>query len=202
MAIDVAAGVLLNRQGEVLLAQRPKGKVYEGWWEVPGGKFEAGETAHEALARELDEELGLRIERSSPWCLREYHYPHGHVRLHVRRVWQWQGEPRSLESQAFAWVDPRKRAEMGVSPLLPATEPMMDWLLLPASLSMSDARLDQIQWFEASGTADSMAMIEHHSASSLKPVYLRRGNECLDILRLAGEAQCSSSPGVSSPANR
>ncbi|NDG58957.1 MAG: NUDIX domain-containing protein, partial [Betaproteobacteria bacterium] len=50
MVIDVAAGVLINPQGKVLLAQRPQGKVYAGWWEVPGGKFEPGEDAHQALA--------------------------------------------------------------------------------------------------------------------------------------------------------
>ena len=208
MAIDVAAGVLLNRQGEVLLAQRPKGKVYEGWWEVPGGKFEAGETAHEALARELDEELGLRIDHSSAWCTREYHYPHGHVRLHFRRVWHWWGEPRSMESQAFAWVDPRKPREAGVWPLLPATEPLMTWLALPSLLNCADPRLDQIDWLEvqsadeAQSSDEAQALIEAQSAKHTKPIYLRRGDQYWDVLRLAGESYCSSSDGISSPGTR
>src|SRR5690606_28158051 len=56
----VSAAVLL-RGDEFLLARRPEGKVYAGWWEFPGGKVEAGESFHDALVRELHEELGISI---------------------------------------------------------------------------------------------------------------------------------------------
>ncbi|HAB47902.1 MAG: NUDIX domain-containing protein [Betaproteobacteria bacterium] len=202
MAIDVAAGVLLNPQGEVLLAQRPQGKVYAGWWEVPGGKFEPGETPHEALARELEEELGLRIKRSSAWCTREYHYAHGHVRLHFRRVWHWDGEPRAMESQAFVWLDPRKPAATWVAPLLPATEPLMAWLALPVCFRGTDACCDQVAWIEAASDEQAQAMVEARSARSTKPVYHRVGDEYRDVLRLAAQSQLASSGGTSSPGSR
>ena len=57
--VDVAVGVLIRANGDFLLTSRPEGKVYAGYWEFPGGKLEAGETVEEALARELQEELGI-----------------------------------------------------------------------------------------------------------------------------------------------
>ena len=83
---DVAVGVVIDEAGLVLMGQRMAGKPYAGWWEFPGGKFEAAEDAHAALVRELDEELGIAVERSDPWVVREHVYEHAHVRLHFRRV--------------------------------------------------------------------------------------------------------------------
>ncbi|MFM7255444.1 MAG: NUDIX domain-containing protein [Betaproteobacteria bacterium] len=148
MAIDVAAGVLLDAQGRVLLAQRPQGKVYAGWWEVPGGKFEPGESAHEALARELREELGIVLLGSSAWCRQEYHYAHGHVRLHFRRTWSWLGKPRALEQQQFVWIDPELCRDAIPGPLLPATVPIIDWLSLPARLDAADPRVAHLKLLE------------------------------------------------------
>ena len=84
--VNVAAGVLMRPDGHVLLAQRPAGKPYEGWWEFPGGKFEPGENAEVAVTRELEEELGIRVLASSPWVVREHVYEHAHVRLFFRRI--------------------------------------------------------------------------------------------------------------------
>ena len=84
--IDVAVGILYDERGRVLMACRPEGKPYAGWWEFPGGKVEAGESVHDALARELHEEIGVRIAASGPWLIREHVYPHAHVRLHFRRA--------------------------------------------------------------------------------------------------------------------
>ena len=65
--VDVAVGVLIDAQGRFLMTSRPEGKVYAGYWEFPGGKFEAGESGEQALRRELHEELGITIGASHPW---------------------------------------------------------------------------------------------------------------------------------------
>ena len=133
---DVAVGVVIDEAGLVLMGQRMIGKPYAGWWEFPGGKFEAGEDAHAALVRELDEELGIAVERSDPWVVREHVYEHAHVRLHFRRVVRWRGAARGREGQAIAWCDP---AASDVGPLLPAAIATVRWLALPRRCWLSDA---------------------------------------------------------------
>lgn len=121
--IDVAVGILMQPNGDVLLGQRPVGKPYAGYWEFPGGKVEAGELILDALKREFVEELGVTILSAEPWCGVEYVYPHAHVRLHFYLSREWQGEPQALEGQAFAW-----QGSVAVEPLLPATIPLIVWL--------------------------------------------------------------------------
>jgi len=134
--VDVAVGVVIRADGAVLFGQRLAGKPYAGWWEFPGGKLEAGETVTQALARELHEELGIDIEGSSPWVVREHVYPHAHVRLHFHRVERWRGEPRSREGQALRWQRPDS---IEVAPLLPAAIRVVGWLRLPQALAISAA---------------------------------------------------------------
>ena len=100
---DVAVGVLQRPDGSVLYAQRPVGKVYEGWWEFPGGKAEQGEPIEQTLVRELQEELGVTVTRFTPWVIRDHVYTHATVRLHFFRVTQWLGEPASSEGQLLQW---------------------------------------------------------------------------------------------------
>ncbi|HQT21337.1 MAG TPA: NUDIX domain-containing protein, partial [Polynucleobacter sp.] len=88
---EVAAGILLDATGRYLLGQRPEGKPYAGYWEVPGGKIEAGESVFDALKRELQEELGIDIQESEELLVLEHDYPHAYVRLHVSIIRQWQG---------------------------------------------------------------------------------------------------------------
>ena len=121
--IDVAVGILMKPNGDVLLAQRPAGKPYSGYWEFPGGKVEAGESVFSALKREFVEELGIDILSAESWCGVEHLYPHAHVRLHFFISREWRGEPQSLEGQAFAW-----QGKVGVEPLLPATIPLLEWI--------------------------------------------------------------------------
>ena len=127
--VRVAAAVILRPNGDVLLAQRPRGKAYEGYWEFPGGKLEPGETPRAALDRELHEELGLTVVRASPWIVQRYVYPHAHVELHFFRVFEWRGEPHGRDNQAFAWQTP---GQFDVEPLLPANTPVLRALRLPA----------------------------------------------------------------------
>lgn len=122
--IDVAVGILMQANGDVLLACRPEGKPYAGYWEFPGGKVEPGESVLAALTREFAEEIDVQIETAEPWCCVEHVYPHAHVRLHFFISRQWRGEPRSLEGQALAW----QGAAFAVEPILPATVPLLEWL--------------------------------------------------------------------------
>ena len=126
--VKVAAAVILRPDGHVLLAQRPPGKVYAGYWEFPGGKLEPGESARAALDRELHEELGLTVTRAAPWLVRRYVYAHAHVELHFFRVLAFTGEPTGHDGQAFAWQDPHR---FTVAPLLPANAPIIAALQLP-----------------------------------------------------------------------
>jgi 8-oxo-dGTP diphosphatase len=121
--IDVAVGILMQPNGDVLLGQRPAGKPYAGYWEFPGGKVEAGEAILDALKREFVEELGIDIVSAEPWCGVEHVYEHAHVRLHFFISRDWRGEPQSLEGQAFAW-----QGSVAVAPLLPATIPLIEFL--------------------------------------------------------------------------
>jgi 8-oxo-dGTP diphosphatase len=102
----VAAAVLLDGEGRVLLAQRPQGKSLAGLWEFPGGKIEAGERPEAALARELYEELGVEIATSDliPTSFASYAYESFHLLMPVWRIRKWGGKMRSREGQALAWV--------------------------------------------------------------------------------------------------
>lgn len=124
----VAVGVLMRSDGSVLLADRPLGKPYAGYWEFPGGKIEPGEPVTEALARELHEELGIEIESSTPWVTFDHDYPHAYVELQFRLVHRWRGQPHAREGQRLCFVNP---AQDLPQPLLPAAVPAMRWLKLP-----------------------------------------------------------------------
>ncbi|MHB1214132.1 MAG: Nudix family hydrolase [Thiobacillus sp.] len=134
--VEVAAAVLTQPNGRVLLAQRPPGKVYAGYWEFPGGKVEPGETLEAALARELHEELGIVVTRPCRWITRVFDYPHATVRLNFFRVFEWEGEPHPHEGQVFSWQQPDA---VEVVPLLPANFPILKALSLPPVLGISHA---------------------------------------------------------------
>ena len=123
----VVAVALIDRDGRVLLAKRPKGKNMEGLWEFPGGKVDAGETPETALIRELQEELGVDIEASclAPFTFASHTYDKFHLLmpLYVCRVWK--GIPEGREGQRLAWVRPN---EMKNYPMPPADKPLIAML--------------------------------------------------------------------------
>jgi 8-oxo-dGTP diphosphatase len=137
--VEVAAAVMLRAKGsEFLLAQRPPGKVYEDYWEFPGGKVEPGETIRDALVRELHEELGISVTACSPWLTRVFTYPHATVRLHFWRVTAWEGEigiTAPLEHSAVDWQKCGKAASVG--PILPANDPILKALALPTIMAIT-----------------------------------------------------------------
>jgi 8-oxo-dGTP diphosphatase len=121
---EVAVGVMVQPDGRYLLAQRPQGKPYEGYWEFPGGKIEPGESVEAALGRELHEELGIDVKASERWRTLEHDYPHAYVRLFFCKVTHWNGTPAGREGQALAW----QHLPVEVAPLLPAAIPVLEWL--------------------------------------------------------------------------
>lgn len=134
MTVDVAAGVLLDDHGRFLLAQRPPGKPYAGYWEFPGGKIENGESSLEALIRELDEELGISVAAADPWLIRTWDYPHASVRLRFFRIRHWRGELRAHEHLALAW---QAAHHIDVAPLLPANHAVLAALALPETYAIT-----------------------------------------------------------------
>ena len=138
MIIDVAVAILQRKnkaaQYEFLLASRPEGKGWAGWWEFPGGKIEANERPEHALSRELKEELGIKPTTVQQWITRRFDYPATHdsaakmVNLHFYFVDAWEGELRAHEGQLLSWQSPQN---VTVSPILPANVPIMKALALP-----------------------------------------------------------------------
>jgi len=121
--VDVAVGVLVRADGDFLLTSRPPGKVYEGYWEFPGGKLEQGESVEQALRRELHEEIGITIAAVHPWKVELVDYPHALVRLNFCKVFDWTGELHMHEGQSFAW----QSLPVTVQPVLPGTVPVLAW---------------------------------------------------------------------------
>lgn len=123
----VVAVALVDRDGRVLLAERPEGKNLAGTWEFPGGKVAAGETPEAALIRELQEELGIDTEVSclAPFTFASHTYEAFHLLMPLYLCRVWQGNPRGLEGQRLAWATPK---EMANYPMPPADKPLVAML--------------------------------------------------------------------------
>ena len=133
--IEVAAGILTDAQGRVLLMQRLPGKHLAGLWEFPGGKVEPGETVAQALMRELEEELGIEVLGSTPLISIPWRYPEKSVRLHALCVTAWNGEPRAREGHPLRWVAVR---DMDVARMPAADAPILAALRLPPHYVISE----------------------------------------------------------------
>ena len=131
----VAAGVLINSEGQFLLGSRPAGKPYAGYWEFPGGKLEQGESAHQALCRELNEEMGITVNCATPWLTQRFDYPHANVELRFFKVTDWSGTLHGHEGQQLAW---QSVGQLNVSPILPANGPILRSLALPTQINISN----------------------------------------------------------------
>jgi 8-oxo-dGTP diphosphatase len=133
---EVAAAVIQRPDGSFLLAQRPEGKPYSGYWEFPGGKIEQGENALACLKREIKEELDVEILGATPWITRVHAYTHATVRLHFFRVSEWSGNFQGMEDQAHTW---QRVEQLEVGPMLPANTPIFRALSLPTIYAISNA---------------------------------------------------------------
>jgi len=134
--MHVMAGVMIDAQGRVLLAQRPQGKHLAGMWEFPGGKLEEGESPEAGLIRELREELGVDASLATSLIRIPWRYGERSLLLDAWTVRAWQGELVSLEHQALQWCAP---SQVDLSILAPADRPILRALQLPARYPMTPA---------------------------------------------------------------
>lgn len=123
--LKVAAGVIADHEGCVLIAQRTAPKALAGAWEFPGGKIRDRETSLQALVRELDEELGIEVLRVRYLARYPWSYPDRTVVLHAWRVLDYAGRPEGCEGQPLRWCAPQRLLTEG---LLPADAPIVEAL--------------------------------------------------------------------------
>ncbi|HSP00647.1 MAG TPA: Nudix family hydrolase, partial [Thioalkalivibrio sp.] len=126
--IHVAVAAIVNKHDEVLIARRPEGVHQGGLWEFPGGKMEPGESLEQAMARELDEELGIRVRHTQPLITIDYDYGDKRVCLHVQVVDVYEGEPHGREGQPLRWMSRRGLADLEFPA---ANHPIISALQLP-----------------------------------------------------------------------
>jgi 8-oxo-dGTP diphosphatase len=119
----VAACALVDGDGRVLLAKRPKGRPLEGLWEFPGGKVEMGETPEQALVRELKEELSIDVSQTclAPFTFASHAYPDFHLLMPLYVCRRWKGDVAAIEGQELAWV---RAVRLGDYQMPPADEPL------------------------------------------------------------------------------
>lgn len=127
----VSAVALIDRDGRILLAQRPEGKSMAGLWEFPGGKIEAGETPEVALIRELEEELGINTWASclAPLTFSSHSYDDFHLLMPLFACRKWQGTPQPKEGQTLKWVQVKDLRNYSMPPAdVPLISVLRDWL--------------------------------------------------------------------------
>lgn len=120
----VVAVALIDADGRVLIAQRPKGKQLEGLWEFPGGKIDPGERPEEALIRELKEELGITVKPAclAPLTFASHAYEDFHLLMPLYVCRRWEGFVQPLDGQALKWVWPK---DLRSYPMPPADAPLI-----------------------------------------------------------------------------
>ncbi|MGH1405989.1 MAG: 8-oxo-dGTP diphosphatase MutT [Rhodomicrobiaceae bacterium] len=125
--LHVVACALIDRDGRVLLAERPKGRSMEGLWEFPGGKIEEGETPEKALIRELNEELGIDTSENclAPFTFASHSYEEFHLLMPLYICRKWKGQIIGKEEQNLKWVKPNKLTDY---PMPPADVPLVAML--------------------------------------------------------------------------
>jgi len=137
--LHVAAAVIRDTSGLVLIAQRPANKSHAGLWEFPGGKLEAGESAQQALIRELREELGIEAQNAQALIQIKHDYPNAGVLLDVFEVNAFSGTPQGMEGQQLLWVKP---AQLTQYPMPAANAPAVCAARLPRQYLITPERLE------------------------------------------------------------
>ena len=123
--LHVAAGILRDSSGRILITERLCDGPFDGLWEFPGGKIADGETSIQALIRELAEELGIKVVTSQLFMELHHEYPDRIVDIEFFLVTSWSGTPAGLEGQGLRWVLP---SDLDPDILLPADVPVLEAL--------------------------------------------------------------------------
>ncbi len=115
-AQETAVAAIIMQGNEVLIQERPEGKIMAGYWEFPGGKIEAGELPEAALIREMEEELGIRIEAPKAYSFLSYLRDEKHILVLVYMCTKWQGNPEGRDGQKWVWCEKDKLADYRLLP--------------------------------------------------------------------------------------
>lgn len=176
-AIDVAVTILRDASGRVLLAERLPRQLSAGYWELPGGKVDAGEAPIRAAAREAHEEVGVHVEGLRPFVSYDHVFPLRRLRLSFFVATRWSGSLHGREGQRIAWVDP---ARISVAPVLPSNRRALALLALPArGWARPSDRLTDV----TPAAADSLLIVRTRRETSamvqhaLRPALAARGRD-------------------------
>ena len=172
--IHVAAAVIRDRRGHILIARRPDDKHQGGLWEFPGGKVEPGEPVADALARELHEELGIRVTSARPLILIPHHYPDKSVLLDVWEVDGFEGEAHGAEGQPVCWVAPEALDDYAFpaanTPIVAAAR-LPERLLITGSATSPDEYAVRLQGALAQGISQVMLRAKALSEDEFAELY-------------------------------
>ena len=182
--VHVAAAVIENRDGEVLLTRRPAHAHQGGLWEFPGGKVEPGEPVDRALRRELLEELGIEVREHRPLIRVRHDYAECRVLLDVHRITRYAGAPHGLEGQPLRWVAPAGLADY---PMPAADRPIVSAVRLPPVYLVTPAVPES--------SAALVAGVRRALSSGIRLVWLRVLRPGFPTARVAGELAATCREG-------
>ncbi|MFZ5957671.1 Nudix family hydrolase [Pseudomonas knackmussii] len=184
--VHVAAAVIRGADGRVLIARRPDDKHQGGLWEFPGGKVEEGEPVQAALARELEEELGIRVQQARPLIRVAHDYPDKQVLLDVWEVSAFNGGPHGAEGQPLAWVSPRELPDYDFPaanrPIVQAARLPERYLITPDGLEPQEI----VQGIRAA-VASGVRLIQLRAPNMYSPEYRDLAVDAVGLC--AGKAQ-------------
>ena len=178
--LKVAIAVIKNKAGQVLISKRADHVDQAGLWEFPGGKLEAGESTHQALSRELAEELGITVLAAKPLLQIKHQYEDLAVFLDVYTVDDFAGKARGMEGQPVKWVD---KSELVNFPFPAANQRIVETLLLPAYYPIVD---------ECLGTeVDMLVQLERLLAAGHQMIQLRAKSLSAEQFKVLAKAALS-----------